>query len=97
METIYSTAKICDLKNPKKCDLSLEPELWDLMGKSRDPELLKYIWIEWRKVSGKKIRPFYPRYVELGNIASKLNNFTDKSVMWLQQYETKDFQQEVGK
>lgn len=25
MSTLYSTAKICDYKNPSKCDLELEP------------------------------------------------------------------------
>lgn len=25
MQNVYSTAKICDFKNPKKCDLNLEP------------------------------------------------------------------------
>lgn len=25
MQNVYSTAKICDFKNPEKCDLNLEP------------------------------------------------------------------------
>ncbi|XP_033225855.1 angiotensin-converting enzyme-like [Belonocnema kinseyi] len=95
MKTIYSTAKICDQENSKNCGLSLQPELLDLMAKSRDPEQLLYIWEKWREVTGKKIRRFYPRYVELSNMASKLNHFTDKSDMWLQQYETENFQEDI--
>ena len=97
MQTIYSTAKVCDYKNKNKCDLSLEPELHNLFAKSRDPELLKYIWLEWRNVSGKKIKPFFPRYVELSNEAARLNNFKDKSAMWLNDYEAADFQDQISR
>ncbi|XP_033225650.1 angiotensin-converting enzyme-like [Belonocnema kinseyi] len=92
----YSTAKLCDPKNPKNCTLSLQPEIETLMAQSRDPELLLDIWKQWRNVIGQKIKPLYPRYVELGNMAAKLNNFTDKSEMWLQRYEAKDFEQDIG-
>ena len=97
MSKIYSTAKICELKNPKKCDLALEPQLTELLAKSRDPELLKHIWTEWRKASGEKMKSYFPRYVELGNIAARLNDFKDKSEVWLMEYEAKDFQNQIGK
>ncbi|XP_033225312.1 angiotensin-converting enzyme-like isoform X2 [Belonocnema kinseyi] len=95
MSKIYSTAKICELNNPKKCDLSLEPQITELVAKSRDPELLKHIWIEWRKNVGEKMKPFFPRYVELGNLAAKLNDYGDKSEAWLHQYEAEDFQEQI--
>ena len=96
MSKIYSTAKICEFKNPKKCDLSLEPEIIQLMATSRDPELLKHIWIEWRKTTAEKMKPFFPRYVELGNMAAKLNDHSDKSEAWLKEYEAEDFQEQIG-
>ncbi|XP_033225456.1 angiotensin-converting enzyme-like [Belonocnema kinseyi] len=95
MKNIYSSGILCDPKNMKRCDSAVQLELWDIIPKSRNPKFLLNIWKQWRKVTGKKMKQFYPRYVELGNIASKLNNFPDKSVMWLQQYETKNFQQDI--
>ncbi|XP_043462372.1 angiotensin-converting enzyme-like [Leptopilina heterotoma] len=95
MSKIYSTAKICELRNPTKCDLALEPEITELLATSRDADVLKHIWIEWRKVSAEKMKPFFPRYVELGNEAARLNGFDDKSAEWLHEYEAENFQEQV--
>lgn len=97
MENIYSTAKICDYKNRTKCDLALEPEITEILMHSRDPDELKYIWMEWRKVSGEKIKPLYPKYVELANIAAGLNNFSDYAAYWMKDYEVDDFPEQIGK
>lgn len=97
MENIYSTAKICDYKNRSKCDLALEPELTEILMKSRDPEELKYIWIEWRKATGEKVKSLYPKYVELSNLAATLNNFSDNAAYWLKDYEADDFPEQIGK
>lgn len=96
MENIYSTAKICDYHNRTKCDLALEPELTDLLKKSRDPEELKYIWTEWRNASGKKVKFLFMRYVELSNMAARLNNYSDNAVYWLKDYEADDFPEQIG-
>lgn len=95
MENIYSTAKICDYKNRTKCDLALEPEITEILMHSRDPDELKYIWMEWRKVSGEKIKPLYPKYVELANIAAGLNNFSDYAAYWMKDYEVDDFPEQI--
>lgn len=96
MENIYSTAKICDYHNRTKCDLALEPELTDLLKKSRDPEELKYIWAEWRNASGKKVKFLFMRYVELNNMAARLNNYSDNAAYWLKDYEADDFPEQIG-
>lgn len=97
MENIYSVAKICDYKNRTKCDLALEPEITEILMNSRDPEELKHIWTEWRKVSGEKIKPLYIRYVELANDIAKLYNFSDYAAYWMRDYETDDFPEQIGK
>lgn len=97
MENIYSTAKICDYKNRTRCDLSLEPEITEILMHSRDPEELKHIWVEWRKVSGEKVKSLYPKYVELANTAARLNNFSDYAAYWMKDYEADNFPDQIGK
>jgi len=97
MENIYSTAKICDYKDKTKCDLALEPEITEILMHSRDPEELKHIWVEWRKFSGEKIKPLFPKYVELANAAAKLNNFSDYAAYWMKDYEADDFPEQIGR
>ncbi|CAL7935105.1 unnamed protein product [Xylocopa violacea] len=95
MENIYSTAKICDYKDKNKCDLALEPELTEILMKSRDPEELKHIWIEWRKATGEKMKSLYTRYVELSNMAALLNNYSDNAAYWMKDYEADDFPDQI--
>lgn len=96
MENIYSTAKICAYEDPQKCDLALEPELTEILATSRNPEQLKHIWLEFRKKTGRMVKHLYPRYVELSNIAAKLNNYSDNAAYWLKEYEAQDFQEQIG-
>ncbi|XP_047100514.1 angiotensin-converting enzyme-like isoform X1 [Schistocerca piceifrons] len=95
MESIYSTAKVCDYNDATKCDLSLEPELTERLAESRDPKELSHIWVEWRHASGEKVRSQFEHYVALSNEAAVLNNFTDASAYWLKDYEAEDFQDQV--
>ncbi|XP_015434614.1 PREDICTED: angiotensin-converting enzyme-like [Dufourea novaeangliae] len=97
MENIYSTAKICDYKNKNKCDLALEPELTERLMESRDPEELKYIWVQWRKATGEKVKKLYARYVELSNMAARLNNYSDNAAYWMKDYEVDAFPEEIEK
>ncbi|XP_063230814.1 angiotensin-converting enzyme-like [Bacillus rossius redtenbacheri] len=97
MESIYSKAKICDYKNSSKCDLSLEPELVEVLRTSRDPGELQHVWLEWRRVSGEKCRASYEHYVALSNEAASLNNFTDNAEYWLTDYEANDFPEQVDR
>lgn len=96
MEEIYSKAKVCRYKDSAKCDLALEPQLTELLINSRDPEELKHAWVGWRKETGEKIKPLFPKYVELSNRGAVLNNFTDTAASWLQDYDTDDFTDQIG-
>ena len=44
------------------------------MRTSRDPDELKHVWVEWRKVSGEECRGMFEDYVALSNEAATLNS-----------------------
>ncbi|XP_065334808.1 angiotensin-converting enzyme-like isoform X1 [Cloeon dipterum] len=96
MSAIYSKAKICSYQDKNKCDLSLEPELTELLMKSRDPEELRHIWIEWRRNSGEKVKEQYKEYVALSNKAARMNNFDNAAALWLNNYESDEFRGQIG-
>ncbi|KAJ8961523.1 hypothetical protein NQ318_014773 [Aromia moschata] len=95
MSAIYSKTKICDLHDPKKCDLALEPELTQILANSRDPEELQHVWLQWRNSIGPKCRSLYKDYVSLNNEAARLNNFADTAEYWLHDYEDPNIRQEI--
>ncbi|MEE6527555.1 hypothetical protein FKM82_029002, partial [Ascaphus truei] len=72
METTYSVAKVCRDSGSSKC-LPLDPDLSEILAKSRDYDELLFAWKGWRDSSGKQIRNKYMRYVELSNKAARLN------------------------
>lgn len=46
----------------------------EILRTSRDPDELKHVWVEWRKVSGQKFRVMFEHYVALSNEAATLNS-----------------------
>ncbi|XP_065566887.1 angiotensin-converting enzyme-like [Artemia franciscana] len=94
METIYSSAKICRF-NSTECGLSLEPEITEIMAKSRNYDELEHTWNQWHEMSGAKIRNLYPQFVELSNEAAKLNNYSDTAAMWMVPYESENFRDDI--
>ena len=46
----------------------------EILRTSRDPDELKHIWVEWRKVSGEECRGMFEHYVALSNEAATLNS-----------------------
>lgn len=91
METTYNTAKICPYTK-KDCDLTkegwtLDPEMDEKMGASEDYDELLYVWEEWRKASGQKMRKDYKTYVDLVNQAAKLDGKNDYGALWREEYE----------
>ncbi|KAK4290884.1 hypothetical protein Pmani_036251 [Petrolisthes manimaculis] len=99
MTGIHSTATTCHFNNRTKCDLNLQPDLVEVMESSRDHEELSHTWLSWRDSSGKKMRQLYGRYVELSNIAAKLNGYSSKGDMWLSNYgeDTKAFVNDLSR
>uniref|UniRef100_A0A3Q2QIJ2 Angiotensin-converting enzyme n=1 Tax=Fundulus heteroclitus TaxID=8078 RepID=A0A3Q2QIJ2_FUNHE len=87
MSTIYSTATVCLLDDPLKCE-TLEPGLEHVMANSKNYAERLHVWEGWRKEVGKKMRPLYEDYVDLKNEAAKLNGFEDYGAYWRYNYET---------
>ena len=95
MSKTYSTAKVVDYKT-KSAQFSLEPELTEILSRSRDPAELKYYWEAWRASSGQNIREMYGQYVDLYNEAAELNGFADASLMKVDSYESDTFKEEMA-
>nr|XP_056719617.1 angiotensin-converting enzyme [Euleptes europaea] len=92
METTYSVAKVC--KGGSGCK-ALDPELTDIMARSRDYDELLHAWKNWRDVSGRKIRTQYKRYVSLSNKAARLNGHADNGAFWRSLYESPTFEDDL--
>ncbi|XP_055848354.1 angiotensin-converting enzyme-like isoform X2 [Episyrphus balteatus] len=95
MESNYAKIKICNYKDQTKCNMQLEPEIEDLLPKSRDPEELKYYWQMWYDKAGTAVKDSYMRYLELNLQAAKLNNFTSGAEAWLSEYEDDTMEQQL--
>lgn len=94
MESNYAKVKLCDYHDRTKCNLSLEPEIMNIIETSRNPEELKYYWVEWYSKAGTTQREDFKRYVEFTNKAAKLNGFMSNAEDWLNEYEDKTFEQQ---
>uniref|UniRef100_A0A1A8VG65 Angiotensin-converting enzyme n=1 Tax=Nothobranchius furzeri TaxID=105023 RepID=A0A1A8VG65_NOTFU len=94
MERIYSTTKVHPRPN---ISWSLEPELTDIMAKSRSYKKLLYVWEAWHNDSGVPIKAYYPRFVELSNKASRGDGFNDTGAVWRSWYESPTFEQDIEK
>lgn len=46
----------------------------EILASSKDPEELKHVWIEWRKMPGAKVKDLFTEYVILSNEAALLNS-----------------------
>uniref|UniRef100_A0A182QDG1 Angiotensin-converting enzyme n=1 Tax=Anopheles farauti TaxID=69004 RepID=A0A182QDG1_9DIPT len=95
MQENYATAKVCQYRNETNCNFGLEPELTETLAKSRDPEELKYYWVQWHEVAGKPVRKDFDEYVRLNREAAQLNNFTSGAEYWLDAYEDDTFEAQV--
>ena len=80
MEQNYAEMRVIKYSNNSMEDeleyLSLYPDISKIMEKSRDPEELKYYWMEWYTELGRQNKKKYFDYVELRNEAAKLNSET---------------------
>ncbi|CAL8095791.1 unnamed protein product [Orchesella dallaii] len=98
MTEIYGTAKICPYNN-QTCDLekdglALNPGIEKVLTESEDYEELAYTWKAWRDATGRKLRPSYNKFVDLGNEAAQLNGFDNLKGMWLRKYESSSFEKD---
>ena len=59
----------------------------EILKTSRDPDELKHVWLEWRKVSGEECRGMFEHYVALSNEAATLNSEYGSVVRCVLQFE----------
>ncbi|XP_069963364.1 angiotensin-converting enzyme-like [Bactrocera oleae] len=95
MQSNYAKVRVCDYKNATKCDLSLNPEIEDIISTSRDPEELKYYWREFYEKAGTAVRGPFEKYVELNTKAAKLNNFKSGAELWLDEYDDETIEKQL--
>ncbi len=91
LETIYATAKVCDVQSTNKC-FELEPNLKEIMKTSRDYDELLWAWKGWRDSTGPKMRHLFTEAVKLQNKNAKQSGYNDLSDRWLEDYEVADFE-----
>ena len=84
MEGDYGKGKYCPEGDKAKC-LSLG-EMEEIIGRSRDPEELKRMWLGWHQVSP-PYRKDYVRFVELSNKGAKEMGFRDTGALWRSKYD----------
>lgn len=80
MQKIYSSTEVFDQIKGK--NLSLSPDLTNIMASSRTFDELKMAWQGWRDAVGPKIRPLYEQYVKLSNEGARDNGYTDYGAYW---------------
>ncbi|KAJ3088792.1 hypothetical protein HK102_007894 [Quaeritorhiza haematococci] len=79
MVAIYSTARYKGM--------ALEPELTEVLAKSRDYNELLDAYNGWRTVTGPKIKPLYEKFINVSNVGARDGGFEDTSVLWRAGYD----------
>jgi len=67
MVRIYSTAVVTDRHGQ---EYRLDPDLEEILSKSRDYEKLKWAWQGWRDATGPRIKPLFAQLVAKMNEAA---------------------------
>ena len=62
--------------NGTKC-LPLDPDLYKILGKSRNYTELEFAWKGWRDATGPKMKPVYKEFVDALNIGARENGWKD--------------------
>ncbi|WP_043318566.1 M2 family metallopeptidase [Microbulbifer sp. HZ11] len=96
MQGMYGAGKYCPDQKPgaekpaagddKQNKCYTLTQMGQMMANSRDPKLLKELWVGWRKVSP-PMKPLYERQVEIGNAGAKELGYDNLSVMWRSKYD----------
>lgn len=74
MLALYGGAAICAYQSPFHCGLKLNPELRELMARSRDWDELQHIWLEYRRKSGREMRDNYAQLIDVMNEIAYANS-----------------------
>lgn len=73
MQSNYAKVKVESFADKSK-ELPLEPEISDILTKSRDPDELKYYWVKWHDQAGTVSKENFFKYAALKNEAARLNS-----------------------
>ncbi|WP_226646003.1 M2 family metallopeptidase [Microbulbifer variabilis] len=85
MQGMYGAGKYCrEEEGADKCYTLTE--MGQVMATNRDPELLKDLWVGWRKISP-PMKPLYERQVEIGNAGTEELGYDNLSVFWRSKYD----------
>ncbi|MFA0812808.1 M2 family metallopeptidase [Microbulbifer epialgicus] len=85
MQGMYGAGKYCrEEEGAEKCYTLTE--MGRVMATNRDPELLKDLWVGWRRVSP-PMKPLYERQVEIGNAGTEELGYDNLSVFWRSKYD----------
>ncbi|MDO8178411.1 MAG: M2 family metallopeptidase [Undibacterium sp.] len=81
----YGKAKYCRQAGDAASCLDLG-QMEKIMAESRDPALLKEVWLGWHKEAA-KYKDSYAQYVGLSNKGAREMGFADTGAMWRSQYD----------
>ncbi|KAL3837613.1 hypothetical protein ACJMK2_022959 [Sinanodonta woodiana] len=80
LQKIYSTAKV----ERDGIFYSLEPQLTEVMAKSREPDELLWAWKSWRDVTGPAMKRKYEEYVRYLNEGAMDNGYQNYAEYWIE-------------
>jgi peptidyl-dipeptidase A len=97
MTTIYVTSEVCSMdEKTLKTDCSKQwqfnPDLEEIIKKSRNYDLLTYVWQAWHENTGRPILPLYKEFIELSNKGARNDGFADTGDYWRSVFEEPELQ-----
>lgn len=74
MASIFSNVKLCSFRQPEVCNLTLIPDIQDILHNSNDIEEIKHYWIKWRTATGQRNQEMFQKFVDLYKKAASANS-----------------------
>lgn len=86
LEGTYGQGKYCPKTGPYAGKCLGQSEMEEAFATTRDPEVLKDLWVGWRTISPPLRQPF-SRLVELSNKGAREIGFRDTGALWRSNYD----------
>lgn len=89
MTQIYSKGKVyyLDKQTAKRQYLELDPDLINIMAKSRDYNKLLFAWKGWRDAVGPQMKPLYEQFVNIVDLGAREHDWVDNGYFERSHYE----------
>ncbi len=94
MTSIYAKATVCKPDAGNAC-YSLEPDITNILAKSRDYDELLWVWKEWYNATGPKMKSLYRDLVDVINRGAREKGYDDASQEWMAELETDNLEKLV--